>query len=67
MLNRKDSKKYEEIPPLLLDNSFSKTNLNNDSEKQIFNKIIQYINMTNQNINNKFKNISDKKFFYTFS
>ena len=60
MLNRKDSKKYEEIPPLLLDNSFSKTNLNNDSEKQIFNKIIQYINMTNQNINNKFKNISDK-------
>ena len=59
----KNKSKYkEELLPLNLDNSFLKINneKGGENEKDIFYKIIQYINNTNHKINKKFQSISNK-------
>ena len=62
VINKKKSIYQEELLPLNLDHSFLRINSEKDgeNEKIIFNKIIQYINNTNHNINKKFQYISNK-------
>ena len=56
IINKKGQKNKEEILPLNLENFLS--NENNEKENKYFKRIIEYINMTNHNINEKFQNIS---------
>ena len=56
IINKKEPKHKEEILPLNLENFAS--NENNEKENRYFKKIIEYINMTNHNISEKFQNIS---------
>jgi hypothetical protein len=56
IINKKEPKHKEEILPLNLENFSS--NENNEKENRYFKKIIEYINMTNHNISEKFQNIS---------
>ena len=56
IINKKEPKHKEEILPLNLENFAS--NDNNEKENRYFKKIIEYINMTNHNISEKFQNIS---------
>ena len=62
VINKNKLTYKEELLPLNLDNSYLRINSEKDgeNEKIIFNKIIQYINNTNHNINKKFQYISNK-------